>query len=474
MVRKLGNEAYGVWALVFSLVEYFWVLDAGLRSAVVNFVARDLELDDRESIRATMTTAFLVYGGVCLAALAVTALVAMWAPSRFQIGMELTHSFQLLVLLIGTAWALSCLALPWRAALEAYQQFPVVNRIWIGSQMFRVAGSFSVLAAGFGLVALGVVSCAGQLLVAAVSVAAFRRRYPAVTISRELVTGERLRQMARYGRHTLLSSVAQIGIRQSPPVLIGAQMPTAFVGYFSIPSKLMEYLVDAIARVGIIANPNAAALAARGEFDTIARQGILLNRYCFALFMPAAVYLLVFGERLLGVWVPPFVSNSAPLLLPLVLGTAWAIAGQYVSSSLLFGLAKHAAWAWLCVGEAAVLLPGLIWVLPLHGLVGAAWVSMAAMILFRGLAAPWFLCKALSFPFFQFLFSIYTRPLLTAVPVWAATRAWSEATGWGRNWLELGLAAAAVGAVYVGAALFTTIEPAHREMLWSRVRQRTI
>ena len=474
MIRKLGNEAYGLWALVFSLVEYFWVLDAGLRSAVVNFVARDLELNDRESIRSTMTTAFAVYSGVCVIALAGTALLAVWAPGWFQISAALQGSFRMLVLLTGSAWALSCLALPWRAALEAHQMFPVVNRIWIGSQLFRVGGSFSVIAAGYGLEALGMVSFACQILVGAVSIIAFHRVQPSLTISRALATRERLRQVGRYGVHTLVSTVAQMGIKQTQPVLIGAQMPAAFVGYFSIPSKLMEYLVDAISRVGIIANPNAAALAARGEFGTIARQGILLNRYCFALFAPMGIFLLVFGEGLLRVWVPSFVPFSAPLLLPLVLGTAWAVAGQYVSASLLFGLARHAAWAWLSMGEALVLLPGLLWVLPRHGLVGAAWVSMAAMIVFRGLAVPWCLCRALQFPAPRFLLSIYTRPLLTALPVWAAAQAWSQATGWGNSWLELAVAGGAVAGVYMGAAFFTTLEPAHQRMLWSRIRRQPI
>src|SRR5260221_3385118 len=142
MIRKLGSEAYGLWALVFSLVEYFWVLDAGLRSAVVNFVARDLERGARDSIRATMTTALAVYSAVCVIALAGTAVLAAVAPGWFHIEDSLAADFRLLVLLVGAAWALSCLALPWRAALEAHQLFPAVNRIWIGSQLFRVAGSF--------------------------------------------------------------------------------------------------------------------------------------------------------------------------------------------------------------------------------------------------------------------------------------------------------------------------------------------
>jgi O-antigen/teichoic acid export membrane protein len=474
MISSLGSEAYGLWALVFSLVEYFWILDAGLRSAVVNFVARDLEWKADDSIRATMTTAFAVYSVVCLIALAGTALLSLWLPEWFHVSPAHKENFRSLVLLIGIAWALSCLSLPWRAALEAHQLFPVVNRIWIGSQLFRVTGSFAVLYAGQGLVALGWISFCSQILVALASVAAFRRAQPSLTISFALANRARLTEMSRYGAHTMLSTIAQMGIRQGPPVLIGAQLPAAFVGYFSIPSRLMEYLVDAISRVGSIANPNAAALAARGEFAAIARQGVLLNRYCFSLFLPMGIFLLVLGKELLQVWVPAFVPYSAPLILPLVLGTAWAVAGQYVSASLLFGLAKHAAWARLSLAEALVLVPALFWALSHYGLPGAAWVSTAAMILFRGLAVPWYLCQSLHTSFPTFLFSIYARPLFTALPVAAAAYTARHLLDWGHGWFQLAAAAAAISGLFLGAAFFTTLEPAHRQMLWSRVRRRPL
>ena len=39
VVRGLGIEAYGVWALVFSMLEYLNVVDLGIRSATVKYVA---------------------------------------------------------------------------------------------------------------------------------------------------------------------------------------------------------------------------------------------------------------------------------------------------------------------------------------------------------------------------------------------------------------------------------------------------
>src|SRR2546430_2245373 len=40
IVRTLGTERYGIWALVFGLLDYIWFFDLGMNTAVVNFVAR--------------------------------------------------------------------------------------------------------------------------------------------------------------------------------------------------------------------------------------------------------------------------------------------------------------------------------------------------------------------------------------------------------------------------------------------------
>ena len=39
IIRRLGDEAYGLWALVFSMAEYYTLVDMGIKSAVVKYVA---------------------------------------------------------------------------------------------------------------------------------------------------------------------------------------------------------------------------------------------------------------------------------------------------------------------------------------------------------------------------------------------------------------------------------------------------
>ena len=45
IIRKLGVERYGIWALVFALLDYLWFFDLGFNTAVTNFSARYLAGD---------------------------------------------------------------------------------------------------------------------------------------------------------------------------------------------------------------------------------------------------------------------------------------------------------------------------------------------------------------------------------------------------------------------------------------------
>src|ERR1051326_3789344 len=63
LIRKLGPEAYGIWALTFALVEYGGFLDLGFRSAIVKYVAHYKALDDPLRINEIISTG-IAYSGL--------------------------------------------------------------------------------------------------------------------------------------------------------------------------------------------------------------------------------------------------------------------------------------------------------------------------------------------------------------------------------------------------------------------------
>jgi O-antigen/teichoic acid export membrane protein len=98
LFRKLGPEGYGIWALSFSLIEYYWLLDLGVRSATAKFVAHYWTTEEPAQVSEIMSTA-VSYS--CLIAVFMLGLVALGAPrieGFFHISAAYRESFRALLM----------------------------------------------------------------------------------------------------------------------------------------------------------------------------------------------------------------------------------------------------------------------------------------------------------------------------------------------------------------------------------------
>jgi hypothetical protein len=104
-------------------------------------------------------------------------------------------------------------------------------------------------------------------------------------------------------------------------------------------------------------------------------------------------------------------------------------------------------------------------VTPRYGILGAAYVNAACMIVNRGLFVPWLLSRELDLSFAAFMFSIYARPILIATPVAALAMGLRMTVLPGMSWLELFSASGVVALAYFIPAFFVCLDEDHRLML---------
>jgi len=150
-------------------------------------------------------------------------------------------------------------------------------------------------------------------------------------------------------------------LEQSPSLVIGHLHGGADVGYYNLPLRILTYAADAVSRVGIVVAAQAAELTAKGRLDVLAKLGIYANRYCFVLYMPLVLMVLVYGREMIDLWVGQnYVVHSAALLPILLLGAAMGMAGQFSSSTILFGMGKHRGYAHALMAEAVANVLGMM------------------------------------------------------------------------------------------------------------------
>jgi len=464
LILKLGADGYGVWAITFSLVEYYWFFDLGFRSATVKFVAHHSALGDRAGVRTVISTS-LIYSSLAAAVVfGSVILVAKHIGGFFQIPPALKGNFETLLILITLNWCLGLVFNVFNACLEAVQHFEYSTKASIVSAAIRAVGWTIALSLGYKLIAIGLVTVVSQIAGYIVNYAFFRRVFPGQRVSIRESSLTRLHQMARYGVHTFVMTVSTQVLNQGPPLLIGHFQPAAFVGFFNLPVRLLQYTVELVGRIGIVTNTNAAELAARRRSEDLSTLAVLTNRYCLAIFMPLAIVLWTHGRRLLTFWVGASFANRSAAVLPiLTAGYVIGIVGQFSAGMLLQGLGKHQRYARSLLVESIVALPLLAIAIPRWGIVGAAWISASLMVLNRGVAASWLVSKTVGIPFAKYVRNVYGAPLLAMLPVLALAF-------WMRSVLSLGVGALlgvalAVGVSYYTLALWFVVEPSHRILL---------
>ena len=311
IARKLGSERYGIWVLVFSLVEYLWFFDLGFNTSVTQFVAKYRARNEPDQINRVINTGLIYFCAVAIVFALATLLVAWRGVDQFQIADPVNREdFRVMILIVGLGWALNFPLHFFSSCLDAFQRYDHLTRTWVAQLLIRSVGCSLLLYFGFGLKELGVVVVLGQLVGNSLAMLAFRSVFPQMRLVvglREIRAGQRDVGLRRaFVRRQYFQPAAESG-------RAGHDRPfplASFVGFYTFPSKLLGYSVEAVTRVGFVTRSNVVEMQAKGDEKSVYSLGIFLNRYCVTLFLPLVIFLLVYGTELLRRWVKLEFANA--------------------------------------------------------------------------------------------------------------------------------------------------------------------
>jgi O-antigen/teichoic acid export membrane protein len=256
IIRKLGADGYGIWALLFSFVGYYGLLDMGFRSALVYYTATYRATGERQRINYLINTVLTYYTCGSVILFIGVLLLAGRIESGFHVSPHYRSQFSWLLLLTGVSFVFGMNV--FGGCLEAFQRFDLSNRVYVLSLALRAVGSLGLLVLGYGLVALGANMVLVQLFSTALSWWYFKRVFPELRFSFKFVRWRVLRETLDYGVHTFVASIAGLLLNQTGSLLVGLYKPVAFVGYYTLPNRLLQYTVELVSKAGLVTGSKAS------------------------------------------------------------------------------------------------------------------------------------------------------------------------------------------------------------------------
>src|SRR5947199_94961 len=187
LIKSLDAQHYGTWVLVFTILDYFWFFDLGLNSAVTNFCARFLAVSEPAKINGVINTSLFYFSLIALCVWSVSPVLAWNAHRFFKIAPEDQREFATLILIIGISWGLCIMLHMFLSALDGFQRFDLTSKVMVIQVALRSLGYFIALKTGYGLIAMAQIYVATQILGYILNFLNFRRVFPQLRISTNLI-----------------------------------------------------------------------------------------------------------------------------------------------------------------------------------------------------------------------------------------------------------------------------------------------
>lgn len=414
IIACLGIAQYGIWMLIGSLIGYYGLLDLGVGSAIVRYVARYAGQKEYKNLNEVVNTALAIF---CLAGAIIVALSIFWAEPLarfFHITAENYRSFTRVIWLLGITAGLMFPGNVLSAIIIAHERFVLANLIRITSIILRGCFTFLVLYKGGGLVAIGWVNAGLSIFALLANMVVVNACFKHIDFSLKLVNKSVLLMLLSFGFFTTIRQVGGLLRTNMDAAVIGRYIDIEAIGVYSIAALLFGYLMRIVISVSGTTQPKLASIAGYKQkqlfIDSIMRYSVIVSNLSAGLGLVA--FLLV-GD-FLKLWAPETFKDvhAAKVAFYILLVGLVPHLMTNVSVNALEAVNKHRYYAYQTIAEGVVNLMLSILLVGPFGIYGVAMGTTIPIIITKIIVQPIYCCKIIGIKWSKYMLEILLKPIL--------------------------------------------------------------
>ena len=468
IVHKLGDSAYGIWALMLQLTGYMGVVDVGLRSALVRFVSRLRAQNDQEGLNLLLSSTLQLYSVFAVLCLSGGAILGFFALPHLHVPPNLLLTARNTLLLASVILASDFVFASFQGTLAGLSRWDLRNLVSTGVLILRAMLIVVVLRRGYGLVALALVQLFASFTGHIMEVFLVHRLLPGLRISFVMLQKKFLQPIFSHSAYSMLIGLG-VGINyEVDSIVIAAFLPVREITFYVIGFNLIKYLRDLINASSMIVAPLASHLDAQGHSQGVGELLTRGSKYTLLLSYLGCAALLCLGTDFIRLWMgDSYALRSGKVVIILTVGLFFSLT-ENIGGHLLFGLGKHRLNVWCTLGEAALNLVASLILVRYFGIYGVAAGTGLAALIVRGWFFPNAALKIFHVRWRDYLASSVLPTILPTLAFCAGTLAIRHFIPV-RGYLTLLLVAVGGTLVYLPFLLFLGLDAGERRQLRNRL-----
>lgn len=382
MLEYLGEQRFGIWITLFSIMSWVLFFDLGIGSGLRNRLSVCLADNRRQEAAGFISTA---YG---ISTLLATALFLMICISAYLVNWQYVFNaydiknseLRLSVLIVSFLFLLNFVLSLVLQALHAAQKTSYTVLHQFLSNFFALFAVFVTSKFTEASLAIIAVTYGMALLSATLLISVFFYR-----VNKELLPNYRLflpgkvPALMGLGGQFFVIQLAVLALFSTDKIIITQLFGPAEVSRYELVFKLFSVIliINSLLLMPLWSAYTQAAV--RGEFDLIKRTLYKTHFFGIALAI-ASLFLYFFGKYIIALWIGKDVEIAPGLLMGMFVFTVlrvWCDLYAY----LLNGLGVIKFQMWLAVVQAIVNVPLSIYFAGIYGVSGVVFATSAALLL---------------------------------------------------------------------------------------------
>jgi len=302
IIRHIGIERFGIWAIIGVITGYFGLLDFGIGTSFVKYIAEYYTKKDYEKINLVVNTGFVFYSIFAIFIITLAFFIINPLLTLFKIPAHLYNEalfvFLLGIILFGISNALS----PFGAIQGGLQRMDITNKVILALSIPSIAGTIFFLEKGYGLPGLMVNTAIFFVIGSIISIIMAFKILPELRFNPLLFSRAIFRRLFGFGYKMQVSAIAGMLHFQIDKFILAYFLNLGFVTYYSIAAQLASKIKELSLLLISAIFPAASELDAMNDKETLYKLYFRSMKYVILIGLPMSVVAVLLAKPFIILW----------------------------------------------------------------------------------------------------------------------------------------------------------------------------
>lgn len=386
MLRLLGQAEYGLYSLSSSVIGYLSLLNFGLGSTIVRYVAKYRVENNKQKEQEIIGLFFSLYVVLAAAVVMGGIILSFCAPTFFSKGLTASEisKLKILILIMAANTAISFPISVFTSVIIAHERYIFSKCIDMLSTIAAPIANIIMLCLGFGSIGMAAASMIIQFLMLPMSLFySFKKLEIKPIFARTEIS--LLKEILGFSAFIFIGTIVDMLFWATDKVILGALTGTVIVAIYNVGATFNSIVEKLSTTISGVLTPRITSMVVKNASkEEITELFIRIGRIQFLVIGLVVSGFITFGHPFVIIWAGEEYGESyvialltmIPLTIPLI---------QTVGKSIVIAQNKHQFRSIIYLIIAIVNVISTYLIVPYMGGVGAALCSCISYIVGQGI-----------------------------------------------------------------------------------------